>query len=136
MTDKVLLHWSTSSEIDNAYFVVERSVDGSDFTELARVAAKGRLVQTDYVYEDTSPFGGVSYYRLKQVDTDGNFEYFNTISIHRGSDVLSSLTFSLYPNPLSLPGVLTLQLESAYADADVFVVLYEFIGCFFGELGV
>ena len=128
MSDKVLLSWSTASEVNNAYFVLERSVDGFAFVELTRVSAKGGLVQTDYAYEDVSPLDGVSYYRLKQVDKDGSFEYFNTISIHRDGDVLSSLTYSIYPNPLSSPGVLTLHLESVYSDADVYVMLYDLSG--------
>lgn len=72
----VLLTWATSTEINNNYFVVQRSEDGSYFYEVGRVDGHGNSKQTiEYQFEDHSHFAPVAYYRLKQVDYDGAYEY-------------------------------------------------------------
>lgn len=73
----VRLTWRTASEVYNDYFLLERSDTGLGFETLAYVAGSGNSSTTlNYSYVDDSPLKGTSYYRLKQVDYNGKFEYF------------------------------------------------------------
>jgi hypothetical protein len=82
----VRLDWVTASEQDNAYFTVERSADGSLFAPVLERSGAGNSTQLlHYTDLDLSPLSGLSYYRLKQTDTDGTFAYSNTVSVVMGS---------------------------------------------------
>ena len=75
----VVLLWATASEINNMQFVIERSADGRSFEILDDVNGNGTTtVGQSYSYVDTKPIS-VAYYRLKQVDYDGSFEYSDVI---------------------------------------------------------
>lgn len=76
------LNWVTASELNNDYFTVERSADAIDFTSLAVVQGAGNSNQTiNYSTLDKSPLSGLSYYRLKQTDFNGQFSYSNIVHI-------------------------------------------------------
>ncbi len=78
----VLLTWITSSEINNSYFSIERSSDGIEFQSIAYVEGSGTTNDSQvYQFEDEFPFEGRSYYRLKQTDFNGQFEYSEVISV-------------------------------------------------------
>jgi Secretion system C-terminal sorting domain len=95
-----LLTWQTKSESQNNGFNIERSTDGNRFEKIGFVAGKGTTSQMQrYTFEDSFPSGegrdGAGYYRLKQLDFDGRFEYSKIISItQKGGN-----TVSVYPNP-------------------------------------
>ncbi len=68
--------WETASEINNNYFTIERSIDGSSFESIGRVKGKGNTnTNTRYSFTDNNPFAGISYYRLKQTDFDNTYSY-------------------------------------------------------------
>jgi len=96
----VNLDWHTASEINNAYFDIERSTDGATWMAIGRVTGHGNSqVINDYSAIDNLagviPSGSI-YYRLKQVDFNGQFEYSLIISINfPGQDV----SVKAYPNP-------------------------------------
>jgi hypothetical protein len=70
------LYWATSTEINNDHFLVQKSDDGIDFTNVTRIDGAGNSSQTiEYKYCDYQFNNGSMYYRLKQVDFDGNYEY-------------------------------------------------------------
>ncbi len=70
------LFWATASEINNDYFVVERSSDGASFTEIARVDGAGTTSQVqNYEAFDMYPYEGLNYYRLRQTDFNGTITY-------------------------------------------------------------
>jgi hypothetical protein len=74
--NKVNLLFTTASEKDNAYFAIERSNDGAIFSAIGRVEGKGTTTTLqNYTFIDESPLNGRNFYRLKQVDTNGKFEY-------------------------------------------------------------
>jgi hypothetical protein len=74
--ERIKLRWKTGSEINASHFIVERSNDGLQFTPVITVAAAGNSqVELAYLAEDPAPLNGKSYYRLKMVDIDGQFEY-------------------------------------------------------------
>lgn len=93
---KVNLDWATYSEVNNAFFTVERSADNVQFTQVGTVDGAGNSTTLrTYALTDEQPLRGTSYYRLKQTDYDGRSEYFpvQVISnIVRGS-------LSVWPNP-------------------------------------
>ena len=76
LRNEVLLEWQTATESHNAQFVVERSGDGRTFSTIRTVAGAGdSRSPIDYATTDVAPLRGQSFYRLKQVDFDGTFEY-------------------------------------------------------------
>ncbi|GAB3914480.1 hypothetical protein GCM10028803_60020 [Larkinella knui] len=74
--NQLLLGWQTTFESNSAYFVVERSTDAQAFEAIGRVTSRGfsESMQT-YGFTDEAPLKGTNYYRLRQVDRDGRFEY-------------------------------------------------------------
>ena len=105
--DQVSLSWTTATELNNAYFAVERSADGETFAAIGQVAGQGNSDQAvDYHFDDLMPLGGSSYYRLRQVDFDGRFQYSPVIEVEAPAPAYSLRT---YPNPSS--GLLTLQVR-------------------------
>ncbi len=97
--EKVDIHWATQIEQNTDYFTIERSLDGVHFNELAKQkAASYSEVESNYVYQDEKPNGGINYYRIKQVDQDGKVLYSKIVT----ANILSSqLTLQVYPNPAS-----------------------------------
>ncbi|MBD2769254.1 T9SS type A sorting domain-containing protein [Hymenobacter sp. BT664] len=73
---KALLTWTTASELNSAFFAVERSKNGVDFAPLAQVPAAGTSAQIiAYAFTDLAPLKELAYYRLRQVDRDGTSTY-------------------------------------------------------------
>ncbi len=94
----VHLNWSTSVEIDNDYFTIEKSADAEEWFEVLRLPGAGTSSQRiDYSSVDTDPFYGLSYYRLKQTDFDGSYSYSYTVPVNLGE--LQTEQPSLFPNP-------------------------------------
>ncbi|MBW7466343.1 hypothetical protein ABID22_000788 [Pontibacter aydingkolensis] len=72
----VLLTWETASEVNNAYFIIERSTDGQSYAAIGKVDGKGNSNNLQkYMHKDVILSSGIYYYRLKQVDLDGSFIY-------------------------------------------------------------
>ncbi len=82
ISDGAKLEWETASENNNAYFELERSEDGKNFIKFAAITSKGTSSKpTSYSYKDVSLSTETVYYRLKQVDHNGDFSYVgNTIT--------------------------------------------------------
>ncbi|MEM9850332.1 MAG: T9SS type A sorting domain-containing protein, partial [Bacteroidota bacterium] len=99
--DHIDLTWSTANELNNSHFDLERSEDAKAFKPIARIQGqRTTLEQTDYTYEDHEAIPNVLYYyRLKQVDTDGSFEY-SEIRTARLEEAMNEMTIA--PNPIGL----------------------------------
>jgi hypothetical protein len=94
--DGVRLNWETATERNNAYFAVERSADGRNFEEISKVRGSGNSSQKRlYATLDPAPLAGASYYRLRQVDTDGTANYSPVAVVNNA--VRGAAT--LFPNP-------------------------------------
>jgi len=77
-----IVEWTTASEINNDYFLIERSTDGFNWSTIATVDGSGNTTtEITYRAEDNSYGAGINYYRIKQVDFDGQYEYFDIMSI-------------------------------------------------------
>lgn len=74
--DEVYLNWETASEFDNDFYTIERSIDGYNWETIEQVDGAGNsTINLSYNSIDKHPYYGISYYRLKQTDFDGNYEY-------------------------------------------------------------
>jgi hypothetical protein len=93
--ENVLLEWVTLSETNNDYFTIEKSTDGFNFKEIGVVKGSGNSNKKMYYnFTDVNPKIGINYYRLKQTDFDGKFEYFQTAAIN-----IKNMEISIFPNP-------------------------------------
>jgi hypothetical protein len=82
LEQSTLLTWITATELNNDYFAIERSANGSAFREIGRIAGKGNsFVPQDYHFSDKAPLPGMNYYRLRQVDFDGEFTHSDVQSV-------------------------------------------------------
>ena len=77
----VRLNWKTASENNVKLFDIERSNNGSDFTSIGTVAATNNATGSNYSFDDKNYSGSVIYYRLKQVDQDGQYKYSGLVTI-------------------------------------------------------
>ena len=97
---KALLTWATASEKNNQGFDIEKSFDGKNFDKIAFVKGNGiSTITQNYNFTDHN-FNQNAYYRLKQVDMDGTFDYSKTIALNTEGSKNKSVIKS-YPNPVS-----------------------------------
>ncbi|PSR51963.1 hypothetical protein AHMF7605_29070 [Adhaeribacter arboris] len=95
----VVLTWFTASEKNNAYFLVERSTDAINFKSIGQVAGAGTTnQQRDYNFLDAQSLSGTTYYRLKQIDFNGKYEYSEIIVVESNA-VRIPVEVKVYPNP-------------------------------------
>ncbi len=94
----IQLNWQTATEINNAYFTLQKSPNGSTWEPMAQIPGAGNSTQKqDYVYYDESPYQGDNYYRLSQTDYDGTQTSFNIV--HTLYKPQRAENLKLYPNP-------------------------------------
>ncbi len=122
--NKVDLKWETVTETNNSYFTIEKSKNGIDFIKLTDVQGAGNSTsQRDYYDSDYHPYTGISYYRLKQTDFNGNYKYYPIKSVTFNS----KQNIQFYPNPLQASQSLTLQVDG-FLNQEVLVVLRDITG--------
>lgn len=93
------LEWVSVNEVTNDRYVLERSIDGKDFAEVAAVEAIGSsTAETTYEFDDFMRADGASYYRVRVVHLDGSLEYTNIVRLDYSP---SQLGISIEPNPAS-----------------------------------
>jgi hypothetical protein len=123
----VTVDWSTASEINNAYFTVERSFDNKLFFPIGDV--KGAINSNEtrnylLVDRDAQSFNqSVIYYRLKQVDVDGQFTYSDVVYVNYNSKTEHNI--SIAPNPFENNLSVSFQSENA---STVQVKVYDMSG--------
>jgi hypothetical protein len=94
--DAVQLTWEAGAS-SNDYFIIQRSMNTTNFAELTKIASKGYSSEPyTYSYMDNEPFKGNNFYRLKQVDKEGHTTYSNIVSVNFENAVESRV----YPNPV------------------------------------
>ena len=94
------LQWQTASEFNNDGFEVQRSSNGKEWKKMGFVAGNGTTVETqDYTFLDERPIAGANYYRLKQIDFDGTFEYSDVVAISDESAITKD-ELTTFPNPV------------------------------------
>lgn len=108
------LYWTTASETNNDYFIIERSTDMENFEILDKVDGNGNSsTQTLYTWKDNNPINEQSYYRLKQTDFDGAAKNLGTIA----TNCKEKRKISIYPNPTTK--TLFIKLGQNYEDVKI-----------------
>lgn len=122
----VELNWSTSLEVNNEEYTIERSADGQNFTTIGNVAGVGNTTSISlYSYKDTNPLSGSAYYRIKQTDRDGKFSYSEVIRVSNSEVALKGIR--LFPNPSS--GKMPLTIENgSWSNKKVTITIYNAVG--------
>jgi hypothetical protein len=95
----VTLNWTTASEINNDYFILQKTYDLVNFIDVASIQGMGTSHRiNDYMHQEEESLNRVVYYRLKQVDFNGVFEYSNLIS---RTPCVNKTEFNIFPNPFN-----------------------------------
>ena len=106
-----LINWSTATEINNDYFTIEKSSDALSFKPIGTVNGSGNSSTViNYNWVDNQPLDKTTYYRLKQTDFNGDFEYHGIKSVN--CDQLEDI--SIYPNPFATSFTVQLSENSSY----------------------
>ena len=93
---QVNLDWTTSAEINNDYFIIQRSPDAEHWQDLQRIPGSGNTgTDSRYSAIDPNPLTGISYYRLDQTDLDGK----QSFSMIRKVSFQTTTSVNVYPNP-------------------------------------
>jgi hypothetical protein len=119
-----LLQWTTQSELNNDFFTVLRSNDGSQFEEIAELdGANISSAAINYSFTDTHPYTGVSYYRLKQTDYDGKYSYSRVVPFFCDSHTPA---FEIVPRTQN--GVSTFDIHFSETTKAHYIALYTLNG--------
>ncbi len=95
---KVDLVWETASELNNDFFTIYRSTNGTEWEPVSTIDGAGNSNSINtYFIHDYKPLLGKSYYKLKQTDFNGEYEYSSIRSI----DVLDEGNIEAFPNPFT-----------------------------------
>jgi len=119
------LTWATASELNNDYMAVERSADGKTWEELSRIVGAGTTNEIqDYSFTDEKPLSGWNYYRLKQVDFDGQFAYSPVRAVLMGKTDAVSDQLRLFPNPAK--NEIVIQSQANIQPGDLLEIFDQF----------
>jgi hypothetical protein len=118
-----VLSWTTTAEVNNAGFELQRSNNGVQFSSLSFIQSKGDNGNSNqaiaYSYNDEKPFIGTNYYRLKQIDKDGKFLFSEVIAM-KGAKPNQLDVVAIYPNPTT--HILNIALNAPKTDKVTFVI--------------
>lgn len=115
----IKLNWKTAQEQNTSHFIIEKSIDGNNFSYLYRVEAGGNS-NTEKIYSATDPMPvyGTNFYRLKMVDLDGKYSYSKIVSMRMND---KNSTVSIFPNPVDKE--LRIQVNSSVNQAAVIKIM-------------
>ncbi len=123
--NEVSLSWITASELNNAGFDIERSSDQAEWEKIGFIEGNGTSTEMNYYsYSDCKLAVGTYYYRIKQIDFDGTYEYSSVVE----ADVSIPIEYALqqnYPNPFNPSTKINFSLA---ADSKVLLKIYDILG--------
>lgn len=117
----VKLTWQTASELNNEKFLIETSNEGEIFASIGEIQGAGTTTEAKtYQFTHRTPSEGINYYRLKQVDFDGTFEYSKVVAINAPgtTDIFT------FPNPAK--DKIYVQYDRSKGEGNVY--LYDALG--------
>ncbi len=98
--ERILLEWTTVQEVGNAFYSIERSTDAINFEVIGQLDGAGTSNELiDYKFIDNRPLNGQAFYRLKQTDFNGEFEYSQVLRVYV-EKVAAPAVYKVYPNPV------------------------------------
>ncbi len=124
-TSSVQLNWSTATEVNNYGFDVERSSANSSWQKIGFVSGSGNSNSPkNYLFTD-NPTGGTSFsYRLKQIDVDGKFKYYDALAVNLTMSNETQL-YQNSPNPFNPSTTIKFYLANT---AEVTIKIYDMLG--------
>jgi hypothetical protein len=121
----VILKWNTATETNNRGFEIQRSSDSKTFVSVGYVSGKGTTTQMNsYSYTDKVSSLGNYYYRLKQIDFDGQYKVTATVAVNINAPVQFSLNQN-YPNPFNPSTTIKFAVQQ---DSKVMVKVFDMLG--------
>ena len=124
VNDGTVLNWTTNSENNSSHFEVQKSTDGLSWRILESIQAAGNSnALIEYSYFDPYSQNTLNYYRLNQVDIDGQQEYFGPLQSNCSTAEAKHLSF---PNPSKDGFQLIVQDNDMLGKTDVMV--YDALG--------
>lgn len=130
----IVLNWETATETNNSGFAVERKAGSGNFETVAFVEGAGTSTENNrYQFTDNNAISGIYYYRLKQIDYDGTYEYSNVIEVN--TELPDNYLLSQnYPNPFNPATTIKFSIpESGMVKVSVFNVLGEEVATLVNE---
>jgi hypothetical protein len=126
---QVKLNWTTATELNNQMFEIERRSSEGEYITIGYVDGNGTTTEPqEYTFIDNSSLTGTFFYRLKQIDFGGRYEYSDEIEV----EVTGPLAFELgqnYPNPFNPTTSINYSIpESGFVTLDVYNLLGEKVG--------
>jgi len=123
---QVVLNWATATELNNQMFEIERRSSEGQYLTIGYVEGYGTTTEPkEYSFIDNSSLAGTFFYRLKQIDFGGRYEYSDEIEV----EVTGPLSFELeqnYPNPFNPSTVIKYSIpEGGFVNLDVYNLLGE-----------
>ena len=127
--NQVVLTWLTAQELENAYFLLQKSADGERFSTISQIEGAGTTTeQTKYSFKDGIASTNVIYYRLIQVDRDGTETILPTISVQLNlNEEQPNSQAKLYPNPLVTED-LTVELSGRIIQESMRLIMIDLGG--------
>jgi len=120
-----IIKWSTASEFNTAGFTVEHSDDGLKFASLHHLAAAGNSNRVrQYQWIHTSPKQGINYYRIRQTDRDGRYNYTKVITLQYFTN---ATTIRIFPNPV-IEKLTVLVPEGRRGGNDNYIRIFDVMG--------
>ena len=123
--NEIDLHWQTATEVNNYGFEVQRSADKISWSDIGFVPGNGNSNSPKYYsFIDNSVPVGINFYRLKQEDTDGKFEYSNVLEFNCVISTKVELSQN-YPNPYNPVSTIEYSIPS---NSMVSLKVYDILG--------
>jgi hypothetical protein len=124
--NNVLLTWQTASEVNNKKFDIERSIDGVNFQIIGSVKGIGNSTRySNYSFVDENKIDGLVYYRLTQIDFNGEMHRLSIIASEHTCEENENAEVSIYPNPSLDNAFLSIKL---FKRSSIYVEVYNGIG--------
>lgn len=125
----IQIDWITENEKNNDFFTVEKSDNLKDWTIVEIVdASSNSSMPVYYGIQDYEELNKTVYYRLKQTDYNGKYEYFNIVSVHGNNEY-----FNFYPNPVNNSNNLTIESSTEIVKIDVYNSLGVLQECYYNK---
>lgn len=121
--NNVLISWSTATETSNNFFTIEKSIDGINFIKIGNINGAGNSSSIkNYSYIDYNAYSGISYYRLKQTDYNGDTKTFGMLTSENCNASTSTINaFNDQTGNISI--IIDSEIESIYT-----AILYDALG--------
>jgi hypothetical protein len=116
--DGTHINWLTATELNNEWFVIDKSTDGYSWKEFDRVKGQGTVnTPTSYILIDTDVVQGYNYYQLKQIDFGKQEKYLGIVFVY--------IDFSKTKNILMIIDILGRNIENLEEYIGVYIVIYD-----------